>query len=77
MCGAGYRLASYAEVGSHSKAACNALNAWSIARLADGGAMMGPGRQCPIIETYDKRVGDSLCVTGEAAIEELSRVVDP
>lgn len=63
-CGAGYRLATYAEASGQRQAACAVLGEWYIARLAGGGSMDGPGYQCKTREKDDRQLGHSLCVPG-------------
>lgn len=67
VCGAGYRLATYAEASGQRQAACAVLGEWYIARLAGGGSMDGPGYQCKTREKDDRKLGHSLCVQGVAS----------
>lgn len=67
-CPAGSRLATVQEAALFNSQACAALkgNQWYIARLADGGAIKGPGYSCAVTADESKPLGNSLCTTAPA-----------
>ena len=61
QCPAGYTLATPQDARANQSATCNALDQWSIARLAGGGSMDGPGYQCKIRDDDKRSLRHSLC----------------
>ena len=57
------------EARRNQRQACNELGEWDIARLAGGGSMDGPGYGCRIRNNDNRRLGDSLCISGNNSRE--------
>ncbi|TSC32763.1 hypothetical protein [Corallococcus sp. Z5C101001] len=76
-CPSGYTLASPEEARANSSAICAQMGTWDIARLANGGAIDGPGYGCGV-RTFDARgLGNSICKQVGTASESLGDGVCP
>jgi hypothetical protein len=63
QCAAGTRLLTHEEAVSRRDEVCRALDRWSVARLADGASMDGPGYHCQIKAQDNRQLGHALCTT--------------
>lgn len=62
-CPAGYTHVTYQKATAQRAGYCNNLQAWDIARLANGGSMDGSGYQCKTRARDNRQLGHSLCET--------------
>ena len=78
-CPAGYSHVTYQKATRNRAAYCNRLQAWDIARLANGGSMDGSGYQCKTRAKDTRQLGHSLCekkavVTKQTSINQAAYV---
>ena len=60
-CPAGYAHVTYQKATAQRANYCKSLQAWDIARLANGGSMDGSGYQCKTRPNDTRQLGHSLC----------------
>lgn len=62
FCPPEHRLMSYSFAVSNKQRLCNALQDWSVARLAGNASISGPGNNCEMYKVDHRKLGSSLCV---------------
>ncbi|WP_219988860.1 hypothetical protein [Leucothrix pacifica] len=60
-CPAGYAHVTYQKATAQRATYCKSLQAWDIARLANGASMDGSGYQCKTRPSDTRQLGHSLC----------------
>ncbi len=67
-CPADSRMVGHDEAVAARHDICRILGAWSIARLAEGGSMDGPGYRCGIRDRDERDLGHILCKHDRAGV---------
>lgn len=67
-CPQGYIYVTVDEAVKNRSEICSTLTEWSIARLADGGSMDGPGYDCKVRGEDSRQLGNAVCKQLNATI---------